>query len=270
MTPARPIRRAAATARMSVYTPVTAPDLDAWLTRYAVGALAELAPIASGIENTNYFVTTERGRFVLTLYERLPAAELPFYLNLMAHLARAGVRSSGTGARSHRRAVLAAERQARRTRRARRRRAGRSTRRRRIARRSAPRSRGCTSRRRPIARASRTAAGPRGGAQAARAVQPYPRRRRRPRCSTPRSSSRPDSAAASCPRARSTATSSATTCCSPAIAWPASSTSASPPPTSSRTTSRSPSTTGACDGDGSARSGARARDGRAPTTRCAR
>lgn len=76
---------------MSVYTPVTAPDLDAWLTRYAVGGLADLQPIASGIENTNYFVTTERGRYVLTLYERLPARELPFYLNLMAHLARAGV-----------------------------------------------------------------------------------------------------------------------------------------------------------------------------------
>jgi homoserine kinase type II len=76
---------------MSVYTPVSASDLDAWLTRYAVGALTELQPIASGIENTNYFVSTDRGRFVLTLYERLPAAELPFYLNLMAHLARAGV-----------------------------------------------------------------------------------------------------------------------------------------------------------------------------------
>ncbi|MET0204379.1 MAG: homoserine kinase [Casimicrobiaceae bacterium] len=75
---------------MSVYTPVSAPDLDAWLLRYAVGGLAELAPIASGIENTNYFVTTERGRYVLTLYERLPASELPFYLNLMAHLSRSG------------------------------------------------------------------------------------------------------------------------------------------------------------------------------------
>jgi homoserine kinase type II len=76
---------------MSVYTPVSASDLDAWLTRYSVGALIELQPIVSGIENTNYFVSTDRGRFVLTLYERLPAAELPFYLNLMAHLARSGV-----------------------------------------------------------------------------------------------------------------------------------------------------------------------------------
>ena len=76
---------------MSVYTTVTADELDAWLARYALGALVELTPIAAGIENTNYFVTTERGRYVLTLYERLPAEELPFYLNLMAHLARAGV-----------------------------------------------------------------------------------------------------------------------------------------------------------------------------------
>jgi homoserine kinase type II len=76
---------------MSVYTPVTPAELDAWLTRYALGAPVEMAPIAAGIENTNYFVTTERGRFVLTLYERLPSDELPFYLNLMAHLARCGV-----------------------------------------------------------------------------------------------------------------------------------------------------------------------------------
>jgi homoserine kinase type II len=75
---------------MSVYTPVSAEDLDGWLARYGGGALVALEPIASGIENTNYFVTTARGRYVLTLYERLPAEELPFYLNLMAHLARAG------------------------------------------------------------------------------------------------------------------------------------------------------------------------------------
>jgi homoserine kinase type II len=76
---------------MSVYTAVTPDELDAWLARYALGSLVEHAPITAGIENTNYFVTTERGRYVLTLYERLPSDELPFYLNLMAHLARAGV-----------------------------------------------------------------------------------------------------------------------------------------------------------------------------------
>jgi homoserine kinase type II len=76
---------------MSVYTTVSAEDLDAWLARYTLGGLVALEPIKSGIENTNYFVTTGRGRYVLTLYERLPADELPFYLNLMAHLAKAGV-----------------------------------------------------------------------------------------------------------------------------------------------------------------------------------
>jgi homoserine kinase type II len=76
---------------MSVYTPVSAEELATWLTRYAVGEVHAFEPIAAGIENTNYFLTADHGRFVLTLYERLPAEELPFYLNLMAHLARSGV-----------------------------------------------------------------------------------------------------------------------------------------------------------------------------------
>src|SRR5512132_1921441 len=76
---------------MSVYTLVSPAELEAWLARYTLGAPTELSAIAAGIENTNYFVTTGKGRFVLTLYERLPIEDLPFYLNLMAHLARAGV-----------------------------------------------------------------------------------------------------------------------------------------------------------------------------------
>src|SRR5260221_3185368 len=76
---------------MSAHPPVTAEELGAWLTRYTVGGVTALQPIVSGIENRNYFVTTDKGRYVMTLYERLPATELPFYLNLMAHLARAGV-----------------------------------------------------------------------------------------------------------------------------------------------------------------------------------
>jgi homoserine kinase type II len=76
---------------LSVYTPVAEAELDAWLRNYSVGRLQALEPIKAGIENSNYFVTTSQGRYVLTLFERLPASELPFYLDLMAHLARHGI-----------------------------------------------------------------------------------------------------------------------------------------------------------------------------------
>jgi homoserine kinase type II len=76
---------------VSVYTPVSEAELGDWLEHYSVGRLEACEPIESGIENTNYFVTTTQGRYVLTLFERLPAEELPFYLDLMAHLARHGI-----------------------------------------------------------------------------------------------------------------------------------------------------------------------------------
>lgn len=74
---------------MSVYTTVSAEELSAWLADYGFASLQKLEPIAAGIENTNYFVTADDTEWVLTLYERLPAEDLPFYLDLMTHLARA-------------------------------------------------------------------------------------------------------------------------------------------------------------------------------------
>jgi len=76
---------------MSVFTPVPAEALSGWLGRYAVGRLVDLQGISAGVQNSNFFVTTTLGRYVLTLFESIPRAELPFYLHLMAHLARHGL-----------------------------------------------------------------------------------------------------------------------------------------------------------------------------------
>lgn len=76
---------------MAVFTPLSRAQLERWLERYDLGRLVDVQGIAAGIENSNFFVDTQRGRYVLTLFERLAAHELPFYLELMHHLAAAGV-----------------------------------------------------------------------------------------------------------------------------------------------------------------------------------
>jgi Ser/Thr protein kinase RdoA (MazF antagonist) len=79
---------------MSVFTNVSEHQARTWLKQYTIGALSRLEGIASGVENTNYFLTTTHGEFVLTLFEKLSADELPYYLDLMAHLARHGIPSA--------------------------------------------------------------------------------------------------------------------------------------------------------------------------------
>ncbi len=76
---------------MSVFTPVSESVMQTWLADYAVGRLDELRGIEAGVQNSNFFVTTSLGRYVLTLFESVPRADLPYYLNLMAHLARHGL-----------------------------------------------------------------------------------------------------------------------------------------------------------------------------------
>ncbi|ABM94107.1 homoserine kinase [Methylibium petroleiphilum] len=72
---------------MAVFTEVGFDEAAALAHKVGLGPLKALKPIKAGIENTNYFLTAERGEYVLTLFERLSAEQLPFYLHLMKHLA---------------------------------------------------------------------------------------------------------------------------------------------------------------------------------------
>jgi len=76
---------------MAVFTPVSLEDVGHWIKQFPLGKALALKGIASGIENSNFFLTSERGEFVLTIFENLTFEQLPFYLQLMRHLAEHGV-----------------------------------------------------------------------------------------------------------------------------------------------------------------------------------
>ncbi|MCK2088556.1 homoserine kinase [Thauera aromatica] len=86
---------------MSVFTPVPESVLAEWLKDYAIGRLIVLKGISAGVQNSNFFVTTTLGRYVLTLFEGMTRAELPYYLHLMAHLSRHGLPVPGPIANRH-------------------------------------------------------------------------------------------------------------------------------------------------------------------------
>ncbi len=76
---------------MAVFTEVSFDEASVFLTQLNLGQLRHMEGCSGGIENTNFFISTDQGEYVLTLFERLSAEQLPFYLRLMKHLAHAGI-----------------------------------------------------------------------------------------------------------------------------------------------------------------------------------
>ena len=77
---------------MAVYTEVSDKDLESFVSNYDIGSVMSFKGIAEGVENTNYLMHTEKGQFILTLYEkRVSLEDLPYFLGLMTFLADAGV-----------------------------------------------------------------------------------------------------------------------------------------------------------------------------------
>lgn len=73
---------------MAVFTPVSITDLRAWISQFPLGQAHTIKGISSGIENSNFFIRTDAGEYVLTIFENLTFEQLPFYLHLMDHLAK--------------------------------------------------------------------------------------------------------------------------------------------------------------------------------------
>ena len=77
---------------MAVYTEVGDAELEAFLAQYDIGEAQSFKGIAEGVENTNYVLATDKGQYMVTLYEkRVDPKDLPFFLGLMDHLAARGI-----------------------------------------------------------------------------------------------------------------------------------------------------------------------------------
>ncbi len=76
---------------MSVFTPISIDEARAFIAPYGVGEIIDFQDIAAGVENSNFFVTTTLGRYVLTIFEKIPRSDLDFYIGLMQHLHKAGI-----------------------------------------------------------------------------------------------------------------------------------------------------------------------------------
>lgn len=76
---------------MAVFTTVTLDDLAQWSAQFPLGRALAIKGISTGIENSNFFIAMESGEYVLTVFEKLSFEQLPFYLNLMRHLAQRDV-----------------------------------------------------------------------------------------------------------------------------------------------------------------------------------
>lgn len=76
---------------MAVFTPVSLLDIRPWAEQFPIGTVQAIDGISSGIENSNFFLRCDNGEYVLTIFEKLSFEQLPFYLNLMRHLAQRNV-----------------------------------------------------------------------------------------------------------------------------------------------------------------------------------
>lgn len=72
---------------MAVFTPLSDSQVAGFLERFDVGQLVTLEGVASGTENSTFFITTDRCSLVLTLFEQGEHDELPFFVDLLDYLA---------------------------------------------------------------------------------------------------------------------------------------------------------------------------------------